>query len=124
MAPKLANGKICYLEIPTADVAQSIKFYQAVFGWATRRRGDGATAFDDGVEVSGTWVTGRPSSPTPGLLIYVMVANLPATVDAITANGGRMVPTGIQGPEVTAQFADPDGNVLGLYQDPGLSSGS
>ena len=119
----LKNGKICYLEIPTADIARSIRFYEAVFGWATRRRGDGATAFDDGVEVSGTWVTGRALSPKPGLLVYVMVADLAATVDAITMNGGRMVPT-IEGPEVTAQFADPDGNVLGLYQDPGLSSGS
>ena len=118
------NGKICYLEIPTADIARSIKFYQTVFGWATRRRGDGATAFDDGVEVSGTWVTGRPQSSKPGLLLYIMVANLEAAVGAITANGGRMVQTGIEGPEVTAQFADPDGNVLGLYQDPSLSSGS
>src|SRR5258705_13226545 len=70
MAPKSANGKICYLEIPTADIARSVSFYQAVFGWVTRRRGDGATAFDDGAgEVSGGWVTGRPSSPTPGLLL-------------------------------------------------------
>jgi hypothetical protein len=30
----------------------------------------------------------------------------------------------VQGPEETAQFADPDGNVLGLYQDPALFSGS
>ena len=124
MAPRLANGKNCYLEIPTADIARSVRFYQAVFGWATRRRGDGATAFDDGVEVSGTWVTGRPSSPKPGLLVYIMVENLPAAVDVIVANGGRMVPTGVEGPEQTAQFADPDGNVLGLYKDPGLPSSS
>ena len=118
------NGKICYVEIPTANVAQSVKFYQAVFGWATRRRGDGATAFDDGVEVSGTWVKARPPSTKPGLLVYIMVANLLATVDAIVANGGRIIPTEIEGPEETAQFADPDGNVLGLYQDPGLSRSS
>ena len=113
------NGKICYLEIPTADIARSVSFYQTVFGWPTRRRGDGATAFDDGVGgVSGTWVTGRPSSPTPGLLLYVMVDSLSATVDVILANGGRIVPTGVESPELTAQFADPDGNVLGLYQEP------
>jgi predicted enzyme related to lactoylglutathione lyase len=112
------NGKICYLEIPTADIARSVKFYETVFGWATRRRGDGATAFDDGVEVSGTWVTGRPTSPKPGLLVYIMVDSLSAAIDAIGANGGRIVPTGVEGPEQTAQFADPDGNVLGLYQEP------
>ena len=92
MAPTLGNGKICYLEIPTADVARSVRFYQAVFGWKTRQRGDGATAFDDGVgQVSGAWVTGRPASPAPGLLLYVMVDSLRTTVDAILGSGGRIV---------------------------------
>jgi uncharacterized protein len=120
MAPTLGNGKICYLEIPTADVARSVRFYEAVLGWKTRKRGDGATAFDDGVgQVSGAWVTGRPVSPAPGLLLYVMVDSLRATVDAILGNGGRIVQAvGADAPELTARFADPDGNVLGLYQEP------
>jgi len=120
MAPTRANGKICYLEIPTIDVARSVRFYQLVFGWQTRRRGDGATAFDDGVgEVSGAWVTGRSPSPSPGLLLYIMVDNLAATVEAVSTHGGRIVqPIGVDAPELTARFADPDGNVLGLYQEP------
>ncbi len=120
MAPTRANGKICYLEIPTTDVPRSVAFYQAVFAWAIRQRGDGASAFDDGVgEVSGAWVTGRPASPAPGLLLYVMVDDLAATVDAVVAHGGRIVqPPGVDAPEATARFADPDGNVLGLYQEP------
>lgn len=120
MAPTSAHGKICYLEIPTADIARSVAFYQAVFGWKTRRRGDGAIAFDDAVgEVSGAWVNGRPVSPTPGLLLYVMVSSVSATVTAVIANGGRIVqPLGADAPEITARFADPDGNVLGLYEEP------
>ena len=118
--PTRANGKICYLEIPTSDIDRSVRFYQAVFGWETRRRGDGATAFDDAVgEVSGSWVTGRPVSRTPGLLLYVMVDSIDAAVDAVVANGGRIVqPLGADAPELTARFADLDGNVLGLYQEP------
>jgi predicted enzyme related to lactoylglutathione lyase len=120
MPPTRGNGKICYLEIPTTDVARSVRFYQGVFGWQVRRRGDGATAFDDGVgEVSGAWVTGRPPSPVPGLLLYVMVDSVAATVEAVLAHGGRIVqPMGADAPECTARFADPDGNVLGLYQEP------
>jgi predicted enzyme related to lactoylglutathione lyase len=120
MPPTRGNGKICYLEIPTTDVARSVRFYQGVFGWQVRRRGDGASAFDDGVgEVSGAWVTGRPPSPTPGLLLYVMVDSVAATVEAVLAHGGHIVqPIGADAPEVTARFADPDGNVLGLYQEP------
>ena len=120
MPPTSVHGKICYIEIPTADIARSVAFYQALFGWSIRRRGDGATAFDDAIgEVSGTWVTGRPVSASPGLLIYIMVDDVAATVDAVVAHGGRIVqPMGVDAPEITARFADPDGNVLGLYQEP------
>jgi predicted enzyme related to lactoylglutathione lyase len=120
MAPTRRHGKICYLEIPTANIDRSVAFYQAVFGWKTRRRGDGAIAFDDAVgEVSGAWVTGRPSSGTPGLLLYVMVDSVTATIAKIIAAGGRIVqPLGVDAPEITARFADLDGNVLGLYQEP------
>jgi predicted enzyme related to lactoylglutathione lyase len=53
--PNFANGKICYIEIPASDIARSSAFYEAVFGWNIRRRGDGSIAFDDGVgQVSGT----------------------------------------------------------------------
>src|SRR3954454_23112185 len=126
MPPTLANGKICYLEIPTTDIDRSVSFYHDLFRWQTRRRGGGATAFDDAVgQVSGAWVTGRPSSPNPGLLLYIMVDNLTATVEAVTAHGGRIVqPIGVDAPEMTARFADPDGNVLGLYQEPNQSAGS
>jgi predicted enzyme related to lactoylglutathione lyase len=121
MPPTRANGKICYLEIPSSDVAQSIAFYTAVFGWQTRRRGDGRTAFDDGVgEVSGTWVTGRPPSTKPGLLIYIMVDSVAATIELVRAHGGEIVqPVGADAPEITARFRDPAGNILGLYQEPG-----
>jgi predicted enzyme related to lactoylglutathione lyase len=103
-----------------------VRFYQAVFGWQIRRRGDGATAFDDGVgEVSGAWVTGRSSSPIPGLLLYVMVDSVTQAVEAVVAQGGRIVqPIGVDAPELTARFADPDGNVLGLYQEPVQSAKS
>ena len=61
MPPIMGNGKICYIEIPALDIARSAEFYERVFGWSIRKRGDGSTAFDDTVgEVSGAWVLGRP----------------------------------------------------------------
>lgn len=120
MPPTTGNGKICYVEIPATDVARSIEFYQKVFGWNVRRRGDGQAAFDDGVgEVSGTWVTNRPPSREPGLLLYIMVDSVAETIDAIVAQGGEVVqPIGADAPEITARFRDPGGNVIGLYQEP------
>jgi uncharacterized protein len=125
MPPTKTNGKVCYIEIPTADIPRSADFYAQVFGWRIRQRGNGSTAFDDAVgEVSGAWVVGRPPSPQPGLLIYIMVDSVAATIDAVIAQGGEIVqPIGADAPEITARFRDPGGNVLGLYQEPRASSG-
>lgn len=118
--PTPTNGKICYIEIPATDIARSADFYQRVFDWKIRKRGDGSTAFDDTVGgVSGTWRLGRPPATTPGLMVYVMVDSVAATIDAIVANGGEIVqPIGGDAPEITARFQDPGGNVIGLYQEP------
>ena len=120
MTPTIGNGKVCYLEIPAADVETSSSFYAGVFGWQSRRRGDGALAFDDGVgEVSGSWVTGRPASTGAGLLVYVMVDDVAATVELVKAKGGEIVQeVGVDAPEITARFRDPAGNLIGLYQEP------
>jgi uncharacterized protein len=120
MPPTLANGKVCYLEIPAFDVERSAAFYAEIFGWQTRQRGDGQLAFDDTTgEVSGTWVTGRTASPEPGLLVYIMVDDAAAAVEAVTAHGGEIVqPIGVDAPEITARFRDPGGNIIGLYQEP------
>ena len=121
MPPTITNGKICYIEMPATDIARSSEFYGGVFGWNMRKRGDGAIAFDDTVGgVSGSFVVGRPpSSGTPGLLVYVMVDSVAATLDAIVASGGKVVqPVGADPPVITARFSDPAGNVIGLYQEP------
>lgn len=120
MPPTLGNGKVCYLEIPATDVERSAAFYTAVVGWQTRRRGDGRLAFDDGVgQVSGTWVTGRPPATEVGLLVYIMVDDVAATLGRVVAHGGEVVqPIGADAPEITARFRDPAGNVFGLYQEP------
>ncbi len=124
LPPTKANGKLCYVEIPAIDVPRSAGFYEAVFGWRIRRRGDGRTAFDDTVgEVSGAWVTGRPPSWEPGLLLYIMVDSAAAAVEAVIAHGGEIVqPIGLDAPEVTARFRDPAGNVVGLHQEPSEDS--
>lgn len=119
--PTLGHGKVCYIEIPAIDVSTSAAFYKEVFGWHIRKRGDGQLAFDDAVgQVSGTWVLGRKPATDPGLLIYIMVDSVAVAVDAVVANGGKIVqPIGMDAPEITARFSDLAGNVLGLYQERG-----
>jgi len=122
MPPTCGHGKICYIVIPASDPERSAAFYSAVFGWEIRQRGDGSIAFDDGVgQVSGTWAKGKEPAQNPNLLIYIMVDSASATVDMIKANGGRIVKAiGEEAPEITAWFSDPDGNVMGIYEEPDM----
>ena len=119
--PGGGHGKICYVEIPADDIEASSNFYGAVFPWSLRDKGSEHVAFDDSVGVvSGMWVKGRPSSPEPGLLIYIMVDDITIAADTIIAHGGKIIqPIGADAPEITARFSDPAGNVWGLYQEPG-----
>jgi len=118
--PTIRNGKICYIEMPAIDIDRSASFYKTVFGWNTRKRGDGATAFDDTVnEVSGTWVLNRKPMTEVGLLFYIMVDSVEQTIEKIEASGCKIVqPIGMDAPEITARFSDPAGNIIGLYQEP------
>ncbi|MEP6512398.1 MAG: VOC family protein [Parafilimonas sp.] len=118
--PTLANGKVCYIEIPAIDISNSASFYKEIFGWHIRERSDGHITFDDTAgEVSGTWVLGRKAATDPGLLIYIMVDSVAATIDAVIANKGKIVqPIGMDAPEITARISDPAGNIIGLYQQP------
>ncbi len=79
-----------------------------------------STAFDDTVgEVSGTWTLGHAPASAPGLLIYVMVDSVAATLDAIVSSGGQIVqPIGADAPEITARFRDPGGNVIASISNP------
>jgi predicted enzyme related to lactoylglutathione lyase len=122
-SPNFRTGKICYLEIPAIDISQSAQFYQQAFSWHIRQRNDGSTAFDDTTgEVSGMWVLGRSPSNNPGLLVSIMVANAATTIETIIAAGGEIVqPVNPDEREVYALFRDPAGNMLGIYQQPGLA---
>ena len=106
--------------MPSIDIDRSASFYKTVFGWNVRKRGDGATAFDDTVnEVSGTWVLNRRPMTEVGLLFYIMVDSVEQTIEMVLANGGKLVqPIGMDAPEITARFTDPAGNIIGLYQEP------
>jgi predicted enzyme related to lactoylglutathione lyase len=116
------DGKICYLEIPAANVDASAAFYADVFGWRIRMRGDGARAFDDATgAVSGAWVARAPAAPEAGVLVYVMVDSITDALGRVATAGGATVtpktPIGSSG----ASFAvcrDPAGNRVGLYQEP------
>lgn len=117
------TGKLCYAEFPAKDPRTSADFYADVFGWRIRGRDDGSLAFDDTVgAVSGALLPGRPPADDPRLLLHVMVADAEEALAAIVDRGGNVVRSTPEGHDgVFAWFADPAGNVLGIYQQPGLA---
>ncbi|RWY52403.1 VOC family protein [Mucilaginibacter gilvus] len=119
--PTFGHGKICYIEVPAADIAASAAFFETVFNWHIRRDNHGGVSFDDGVgQVSGMWVTGRNPTDGCGLIVSIMVDDAAATVAKIEANAGIIVqPIGKDFPEITAAFKDPAGNLWSIYQHRG-----
>jgi predicted enzyme related to lactoylglutathione lyase len=117
----MSHGKICYLEVPAITGEASAEFYQRIFGWKIRERGDGAMAFDDTGGVSGTWVAEGDRTPDEQTRIYIMVENIGATLAQIESGGGRLLtPRTDIGPGMGAfaVFADPAGTEFGLYEEP------
>src|SRR2546427_11102378 len=112
----MPNGKICSLEIPATDVDASAVFYTKVFGWKARVRGDGSRAFDDTTgAVSGSWGRGRKPAREPGVLAYVMVDDIDATLRGILAAGGQTATprTALsRGAAAFATLSDPAGSLL------------
>ncbi|MFT3823526.1 MAG: VOC family protein [Chitinophagaceae bacterium] len=119
--PTFGNGKICYLEIPAADIQRSSEFYRDIFGWKIRSDNQGNVTFDDGVgEVSGMWEIGPKPATDPGIVISIMVDDIETTIKLIIAHGGTIVlPYNKSMSIKVARFADPFGNVFGLYQHGG-----
>jgi predicted enzyme related to lactoylglutathione lyase len=112
---------ICYLEIPAPDVERAIAFYESVFGWtitpsdltaepyAMFSTGEGA--------LSGGLHPGRPVRDG-GVIIYLQVDDIAATLEAVLAAGGSIVEekTAIGADYgYSAVFSDPNGNHVGLW---------
>lgn len=120
MAPTSKHGKICYIELPAVDPAQSAQFYREIFSWNIRTRGDGVTSFDDSTgQVSGSFDHGKTPASHPGFIVSIMVDDIRKTIEQIESFGCEIVdPLGFHPTEQIAHFRDPGGNLLGLYQEP------
>jgi predicted enzyme related to lactoylglutathione lyase len=113
---------VCYLQIPAVDVHQSADFYHKVFGWNIRRRDTDHPSFDDAAgHVSGGWFTGRPPMREAGIIVSIWVNDIEATLALVRANGGEALesphPDSPGSTSLIANFRDPAGNLIGLYQE-------
>ena len=111
---------VVHFEISGRDYKKSIEFYRSLFNWKIEEAG----AFPYGmVQGEGDQAIGGGISPvaeggSPGVTVYVMVDDLPAYLDRAVKLGAKTVmpPSPIPGIGEFAMFADPDGNVIGLFK--------
>jgi hypothetical protein len=113
-ATGLAHGQVCYLQIPAADPQRSAEFYEQVFGWRIERPYPSFEA----PGLLGQWVEDRPPAPDAGPLVWVNVARIDDTLEAVAAAGGATLqpPALDEGVRWLATFRDPAGNAIGIVQ--------
>ena len=112
------HGRLAYVQIPALDVHVSAAFYKDIFGWQIRGGSAAHLSFTDATgDIIGAFVTGRMIATEPGVIFYVYVHGLDATLDRMVSAGSKVVRQPYQEGDVwVATLIDPAGNVIGIWQ--------
>jgi predicted enzyme related to lactoylglutathione lyase len=112
------HGRIAYVQIPAVDVTASAAFYVYAFGWKISGASKTHASFIDASEnVLGAFVTDRAVSPDAGVILYVYVHGIDATLEKMVAAGSTVVKAPYpEGDIWVATLTDPAGNVIGIWQ--------
>jgi hypothetical protein len=116
-----------WVEIRTKNLKKTAEFYEILFGWEIlgKETGDGFDywIFDTGTEPrtrniqrGGMWL--RPESEALGVVVYILVDDIETTLKKVVELGGKVIlPKAAQNSAFKAFFADPNGNMFGLWEE-------
>ena len=104
---------------PVSDLAAATPVYAALLGVPPQSE----SSFYVGFEAAGQQIGLVPGGGQQGMtspVAYWDVADIEAKLAEVTAAGATLKepPRDVGGGRLVATFTDPDGNVLGLFQDP------
>jgi predicted enzyme related to lactoylglutathione lyase len=122
----MAGTAIVHVEFKSSDFARTSAFYAKLFDWRTEQNASGSYMKCDSSDgPSGGWVR-ADLVQSPGPVAYLVVDDLAAKMDEVESSGGRgLVRTmPFAGGGEIGLFADPDGNVLGLWQRKNAAGGA
>jgi predicted enzyme related to lactoylglutathione lyase len=113
------DQRIDYVELPARDLGRVREFYSRLFGWTFEDYGPDYCAFSDGRMDGGFYRTNLSSSAASGsALVIVYAADLEGTRARVLENGGTLVRDIFEFPGGRRfQFADPNGNELGVWSE-------
>jgi uncharacterized protein len=104
------------MQLPALDLAESARFYTDVFRWAFVPEYPGSLDSPGGL--IGALHTDHSVAISGGPVLWPLVDDISETLRLIPSSGGRIVaPVSAEGPRLQATFADPAGNVLGVWQE-------
>jgi predicted enzyme related to lactoylglutathione lyase len=116
-----------WVEIRAKDVGQAARFYEGLFGWKVVRKeateGSDYWIFDTGDQprvqnLRRGGICLRPDAEATGVVVYILVDDIDTVLKKATELGGEIVaPKAAEGPAFRAYFADPSGNVFGLWEE-------
>lgn len=115
-------SKVVHFEIPSADPQKSMDFYSRVFGWKYQQFGNfeywlAITGEDDQPGINGAIM--KRNDPAQPLTNAISVQNMDEALALIEKSGGQVVvpKSAVPGMGWNAYFKDPDGIIMGVWQD-------
>ena len=114
----MPNNAICHIEVPVKDAKKAAAYYERLFGWKMNHdMGDDNVLFQPADGVGGAFSKTEDHTPAAGIMFYVYVEDIEGFLKkAVDLKGKEIRPkSDIPGVGWFGLFADPDGNVIGLF---------
>ena len=118
MAPTDRDRRIDDVELPSADLQRSRRFYGEAFGWRFTEYGPDYLAFNDGRLDGGFARTDDVAPARGGALVIPYADDLEAMTGRVERAGGGILrpPYAFPGGR-RFHFADPDGHELAVWSE-------
>ena len=108
-----------WVEIRVRDLEKAQKFYGSLFDWKITgdENKDYAYWIINTGEKLGGGLWRMPKEKPTGVYVYIAVDDIEKTLEMVVKMGGKViVPKSKENGNAMATFADPDGNLFGLYE--------
>ena len=114
------GSPVTWFEINSKRPTQLHDFYANTFGWTIQPVEGMGSALVDTASGSGISGTIGEAEGSNHVLFYIEVDDLEQYLARVESAGGKTVVPVTEIPDLVtfAQFADPDGNVVGLFKAP------
>ncbi len=122
-------NEIVHFEIPADDMARAQKFYKSTFGWKMNDLKEMGYTIIHTTEVDEKQMPRKPGAINGGMMkrtkevkspvVTISVDDIDASLAKIEKNGGKTLIKKMEVGEMgwSAYFQDPEGNVIGLWQN-------